>query len=150
MTSVSPFRLLVALTFILGGAILASQLPQSGQQFIVVVATGAIALFTVLQDPPAPPLPDPAMLERQRKRILYQGRSEAYQDIIDPITDPILLVRNATILLAKTCALPFAIPPPQIVSPIPMRNIAANLFCWSEWAALSNDGSCAFTHCKMV
>tara|TARA_R110000824_G_scaffold11585_4_gene50690 strand:+ start:3689 stop:4960 length:1272 start_codon:yes stop_codon:yes gene_type:complete len=104
MTSVSPFRLLVALTFILGGAILASQLPQSGQQFIVVVATGAIALFTVLQDPPAPPLPDPAMLERQRKRILYQGRSEAYQDIIDPITDPILLVRNAKVAAANPAA----------------------------------------------
>jgi two-component system phosphate regulon sensor histidine kinase PhoR len=104
MTSVSPFRLLVALAFIVGGAILASQLPQSGQQLIVVIASGAIALFTVLQDRPAPPLPDPATLERQRKRILYQGRSEAYQDIIDPITDPILLVRNAKVAAANPAA----------------------------------------------
>jgi two-component system phosphate regulon sensor histidine kinase PhoR len=104
MTSVSPFRLLVALAFIVGGAILAGQLPQSGQQLIVVIASGAIALFTVLQDRPAPPLPDPASLERQRKRILYQGRSEAYQDIIDPITDPILLVRNAKVAAANPAA----------------------------------------------
>ena len=80
MTSVSSFRLLVALVFIL------------------------IALFTVLQDRPAASLPDPATLERQRKRILYQGRSEAYQDIINPITDPILLVRNAKVAAANPAA----------------------------------------------
>lgn len=104
MTSVSPIRLLVALSFIVGGALLASQLSQSGQQFIIVIGTGAIALFTVLGNPPAPPLPDPASLERQRKRILYQGRTQAYQDIIDPITDPILLVRNARVAAANPAA----------------------------------------------
>ncbi len=104
MTSVSPFRLFIALIAILGGAVLASQLPQSGQQFIIIVASGCFALFTVLQDRPAPPLPDPAALERQRKRILYQGRSEAYQDVINPITDPILLVRNAKVAAANSAA----------------------------------------------
>lgn len=104
MTSVSPFRLFIALIVILGGALLASQLPQSGQQFIIIVASGAFALFTVLQDRPAPPLPDPAALERQRRRILYEGRSEAYQDIINPITDPILLVRNAKVAAANPAA----------------------------------------------
>jgi len=104
MTSVSPFRLIVAMAFILGGAVLASQLQQPGQQFLVIVASGVIALFTVLQDRPAPPQPDPAVFERQRKRILYQGRSEAYQDIINPITDPILLVRNAKVAAANPAA----------------------------------------------
>ncbi len=104
MTSVSPVRLLVALSFIVGGALLASLLSQSGQQIIVVIVTGAIALFIVLRDPPAPTLPDPASLERQRKRILYQGRSEGYQDIIHPITDPILLVLNAKVAAANPAA----------------------------------------------
>ncbi|WP_240616750.1 ATP-binding protein [Sphingorhabdus sp. YGSMI21] len=104
MTSVSPLRLLVALTLIVGGGILAGQLPQSSQQFIVVIVTGTIALFTVLQDRPAPPLPDPSALERQTRRILYQGRSEAYQDIIDPITDPIMLIRNAKVAAANPAA----------------------------------------------
>ncbi len=104
MTSIAPARLLVALLFIVGGAILASQLSQSGPQIIVVICSSVIALFTVLQDPPPPPPPDPAALERQRKRILYQGRSEAYQDIIDPITDPILLVRNARVAAANPAA----------------------------------------------
>ena len=104
MTSVSPFRLIVAMAFILGGAVLASQLQQPGQQFLVIVASGVIALFTVLQDRPAPPQPDPAVFERQRERILYQGRSEAYQDIINPITDPILLVRNAKVAAANPAA----------------------------------------------
>ncbi|WP_339693483.1 ATP-binding protein [uncultured Parasphingorhabdus sp.] len=104
MTSITPARLLVALLFIFGGAILASQLSQSGPQIIVVICSSVIALFTVLQNPPPPPPPDLAAQERQRKRILYQGRSEAYQDIIDPITDPILLVRNARVAAANPAA----------------------------------------------
>lgn len=104
MTSVSPFRLLAALTFIAGGALLASQLSQVGQQFIVVIGSGAIALFMVLKDPPAPQLPDPAALERQRAQILYEGRWEAYQNIINPITDPILLVRSAKVAAVNPAA----------------------------------------------
>ena len=104
MTTVAPIRLLIALSFIIGGAILASQITQSGPQVILVICSGAIALFTVLQTPPVPPSPDPASQERQRKRILYQGRWEAYQDIIDPITDPILLVRNARVAAANPAA----------------------------------------------
>ncbi|MEO9600972.1 ATP-binding protein [Parasphingorhabdus sp.] len=104
MTSVSPLRLFVALAFIAGGGILASQMPQSGQQFIVVIAAGAIALFTVLQDPLPTAAPPTDSLERQRKRILYQGRAEAYQDIINPISDPILLVRNAKVAAANPAA----------------------------------------------
>ncbi|MGB5724812.1 MAG: histidine kinase dimerization/phospho-acceptor domain-containing protein, partial [Parasphingorhabdus sp.] len=104
MTSVSPIRLLVALSFIVGGALMASLMLQPGQQFIVYIGTGAIALFTVLRDPPAPALPDPASLERQRQQILHQGRTESYQDIINPITDPILLVRNARVAAANPAA----------------------------------------------
>ncbi len=104
MTSVSPIRVLVALSFIVGGAILASLLSQSGQQLMVVIGTGAIALFTILQDPPAAPLPDPASLDRQRKQILDQGRWEAYREMIDPIADPILLVQNARVAAANPAA----------------------------------------------
>ncbi|VWX57465.1 sensor histidine kinase [Sphingorhabdus sp. 109] len=104
MTSVSPLRLLIALAIIVGGGILSGQMPQSGQQFIVVIVSGTFALFMVMQDRPASPMPDPAALERQTKRILYQGRSEAYQDIIDPITDPIMLIRNAKVAAANPAA----------------------------------------------
>ncbi|MEO9914387.1 MAG: ATP-binding protein [Parasphingorhabdus sp.] len=104
MTSVSPLRLLVALMLVLGGAFLASLLPQSGQQFLMMAVAGTTALFLVLQNPPAPATPDSGALERQRKQILYQGRWEAYQDIIDPITDPIILIRNAKVAAANPAA----------------------------------------------
>jgi two-component system phosphate regulon sensor histidine kinase PhoR len=104
MNTVPPIRLLVAMAFIFGGGLLAGQLEQPGQQFLLVIATGITALFVVLQHLPAPPVPDPVVQERQRKRILYQGRSEAYQDVIDPITDPILLVRNAKVAAANPAA----------------------------------------------
>jgi len=104
MTAISPIRLLIALSFIIGGAILASQISQSGPQIIIIICSGAIALFTVLQSPSVPLSPDPAAQERQRKHFLHQGRWEAYQDIIDPITDPILLVRNARVAAANPAA----------------------------------------------
>jgi two-component system, OmpR family, phosphate regulon sensor histidine kinase PhoR len=104
MTSISPVRLFVALSFIVGGAILASLLSQSGQQLMIVIATGALALFTVSQAPPVAPLPDPATLDRQRDQILNQGRWEAYREMIDPITDPILLVQNARVAAANPAA----------------------------------------------
>ncbi|WP_417590603.1 sensor histidine kinase [Parasphingorhabdus sp.] len=104
MTTISPIRLLIALSFIIGGAILASQISQSEPQIIIIICSGAIALFTVLQSPSVPLSPDPAAQERQRKHILHQGRWEAYQDIIDPITDPLLLVRNARVAAANPAA----------------------------------------------
>lgn len=83
---------------------MATFLPQSGQQFLIVAVTGVVALFIVLQNPPAPQSPEIGALDRQRKQILYQGRWEAYQDIIDPITDPIMLIRNAKVAAANPAA----------------------------------------------
>ena len=104
MTSVSPIRLLVALSLIVGGAILATLVSQSGQQLMVVIGTGAMALYTILQHRQPVPLPDPALIERQRNEILDQGRWEAYREMIDPITDPILLVQNARVAAANPAA----------------------------------------------
>lgn len=86
------------------GAIVASQLPQTGQQIIVVIGTGALALFMGLSGPPAPSEPDPAALEREHRRVFAEGRSQAYRDIIAPITDPILLIRNARVAAANPAA----------------------------------------------
>ena len=100
----SPTRIAVAAAVIIGGAVLAAQMPEDGQQIVFMVIAGIAALFITLLDPPPAPLPDPAVQERQRKQLLYQGRSEAYQDVINPITDPILLVRNAKVAAANPAA----------------------------------------------
>ena len=71
---------------------------------MIVIATGALALFTVSQEPPVAPQPDPAALVRQRDQILNQGRWEAYREMINPITDPILLVQNARVAAANPAA----------------------------------------------
>lgn len=104
MNSISRSRIGFALALIIGGAFVASQMQQNSQQIIVMSAASIIALLIVLIDPPKAPLPDPAVLEGQRKRILYQGRAEAYEDVIGPITDPILLIRNAKVAAANPAA----------------------------------------------
>ena len=83
---------------------MASVLSQSGQQLMIVIGTGAIALFTILQHPPPAPPPDSASIEKQRKLILDKGRWEAYREMIDPITDPIMLVQNARVAAANPAA----------------------------------------------
>ncbi|GAA0469821.1 hypothetical protein GCM10009096_08430 [Parasphingorhabdus litoris] len=69
-----------------------------------MTAFGVVALAIIALEDHGPPPPDFSALDRQKKRILYQGRAEAYQDVIDPITDPILLVRNAKVAAANPAA----------------------------------------------
>lgn len=104
MNSISPFRLIFAILLIIGGAVLAAQVSEALMKIIIMSAFGVVALAVVALEDHAAPQPDLSALERQRKRLLYQGRAEAYQDVIDPITDPILLIRNAKVAAANPAA----------------------------------------------
>lgn len=104
MNSISPFRLILSVLLVIGGAVIAAQSSGALTTVIIMSAFGMIALAIVALEDRAPPQPDLAALERQKKRILYQGRADAYQDIITPITDPILLIRNAKVAAANPAA----------------------------------------------
>lgn len=65
---------------------------------------GGIALAVIALQPEQESAPDPSHIERQKRQILYQGRADAYQDVINPITDPILLIRNAKVAVANPAA----------------------------------------------
>ncbi|MEO9500002.1 MAG: ATP-binding protein [Parasphingorhabdus sp.] len=73
-------------------------------EILVMTVMGGVALAIIALQPTKEPVPDPSQIERQKRQILYQGRAEAYQDIINPITDPILLVRNAKVAAANPAA----------------------------------------------
>ncbi len=104
MNTISPFRLIFAILLIIGGSVLAAQTSAALMKIIVMSAFGIVALAIVALEDRAPPPPDFNALERQKKRLLYQGRAEAYQDVVDPITDPILLIRNAKVAMANPAA----------------------------------------------
>ncbi|WP_243457195.1 sensor histidine kinase [Parasphingorhabdus cellanae] len=104
MNTISPFRLIFAILLIIGGSVLAAQTSAAMMKIVIMSAFGIVALATIALEDHAPPTPDFSALERQKKRILYQGRAEAYQDVIDPITDPILLIRNAKVAAANPAA----------------------------------------------
>ncbi len=104
MNIISPFRLIFAILLIVGGSALASQTSAALMKIIIMSAFGVVALAIIALEDRAPPQPDLSGLERQKKRLLYQGRAEAYQDVIDPITDPILLIRNAKVAVANPAA----------------------------------------------
>lgn len=104
MNTTSPFRLIFAILLVVGGSVLAAQTSAALMKIIIMCAFGVVALAIIALEDRAPPQPDLSALERQKKRILYQGRAEAYQDVIDPITDPILLIRNAKVAVANPAA----------------------------------------------
>lgn len=104
MNTISPFRLIFAILLIIGGSVLAAQTSAALMKIIIMSAVGVVALAIIALEDRAPPQPDLSALERQKKRMLYQGRAEAYQDVIDPITDPILLIRNAKVAAANPAA----------------------------------------------
>ncbi|MEM8918997.1 MAG: ATP-binding protein [Pseudomonadota bacterium] len=99
-----PVRFLVAMFLIVAGALLASRAASSLAEILFMSVMGLAAIAVVALHRPREAPPDQAALERQRKQILFQGRAEAYQDVINPITDPILLVRNAKVAAANPAA----------------------------------------------
>lgn len=104
MNTISPIRLIIAILLIIGGAVLATQISAILLKIIIMSAFGAVALAIIALDDHTPPQPDSSVFERQRKRIFDQGKAEAYQQIIEPMTDPILLVRNAKVAAANPAA----------------------------------------------
>ncbi|MEO9469471.1 ATP-binding protein [Parasphingorhabdus sp.] len=88
----------------MAGAVLASRTSGTLAEILVMTVMGGVALAIIALQPTKEPVPDPSQIERQKRQILYQGRAEAYQDIINPITDPILLVRNAKVAAANPAA----------------------------------------------
>lgn len=104
MTPASPIRIIFAIMLILGGSVTAAQTGDIFVEIIVMLAAGLTAVAVIVMEDRAPAPPDPATVEREHKQILFRGRSEAYQDIIDPITDPILLVRSAKVAMTNPAA----------------------------------------------
>jgi len=84
---------------------LATQIPAALMKIIIMSAFGVIALAVIaLEDHEPPPPPDSNIFERQKKQIFDQGKAEAYQEAINPITDPILLIRDAKVAAANPAA----------------------------------------------
>jgi two-component system phosphate regulon sensor histidine kinase PhoR len=99
MDEIAPLRLLLALAAIVGAAVLASLWNTPIASMALLGSGGLLAAYFLT--PPASPRPASirhvdALTE---KRLHQAGRSEAYQDIIDPFDDPILLIRNAKVIM---------------------------------------------------
>ncbi|MEW4467141.1 ATP-binding protein [Parasphingorhabdus sp. JC815] len=107
MNSISPLRLIFAILLIIGGSILATQTPAALLKIIIMSAFGLVALAIIALEDHEPPPPDLSILERQKKRIFEQGKTEAYREVIQPITDPILLIRDAKVAQANAAAKSF-------------------------------------------
>jgi len=89
---------------IFGGALLAIQIPGPVLQFVVMSAASllALAIFSVEETE----RPSHSMiLKRREEELMGEVRSLAYQNIIDSIHDPILLVRNAKVDAANSSAI---------------------------------------------
>ncbi|VAV97978.1 Phosphate regulon sensor protein PhoR (SphS) [hydrothermal vent metagenome] len=100
----STIRILIALTLLISGAVFAVQMSGQPAQIATLFIFGIFTAGVILYRDPEPAVPHSAVLERQKKQILLKGRLAAYQDIIDPLADPILLVRDAKVAFANPAA----------------------------------------------
>ena len=104
MTTISPLRLILAVLLIIGGAVLATQITPVLMKITIMTTFGVVALAVFALDDHTPSPPDSSVFQRQKKQIFDQGKTEAYQQIINQIRDPILLIRNAKVAAANPAA----------------------------------------------
>ena len=104
MNSISPLRLVIAILLIVAGAVLATQISALLLKVVIVTAFSVLALVIIALSDREPQPPDLSVIERERQKIFDQGKAEAYQQIIDPISDPILIIRNAKVATANPAA----------------------------------------------
>src|SRR5690554_1195594 len=104
MNSISPLRLVIAILLIVAGAVLATQISAILLKVIIVTAFSVLALVIIALSDREPQPPDLSVIERERQKIFDHGKAEAYQQIIDPISDPILIIRNAKVATANPAA----------------------------------------------
>jgi two-component system phosphate regulon sensor histidine kinase PhoR len=104
MNSISPLRLVIAILLIVAGAVLATQISALLLKVVIVTAFSVLALVIIALSDREPQPPDLSVIERERQIIFDQGKAEAYQQIIDPISDPILIIRNAKVATANPAA----------------------------------------------
>ncbi len=104
MSIMSPIRILIALVLLISGAVFAVQMSGQPAQIATLIIFGIFTVGVILYRDPEPVAPHSAVLERQRNKILFEGRLAAYQDIIDPLADPILLIRDAKVAFANPAA----------------------------------------------
>lgn len=104
MNSISPLRLVIAILLIVAGAVLATQISAILLKVVIVTAFSVLALVIIALSDREPQPPDLSVIERERQKIFDHGKAEAYQQIIDPISDPILIIRNAKVATANPAA----------------------------------------------
>lgn len=104
MNANPPFRQILAVLLVVGGAILATLFPDTLMQVAVMSAAGllALALISLKEHQTAPSAS--LILKRREEDLLNRARQAAYQEIVDQLSDPILLVRNAKVDAANPAA----------------------------------------------
>lgn len=99
------FRFLLAILLVVAGAILSSQIQGFVGSVVIVIAFGLIALALVQIKNQDAPKSQSLMLQRREADLLKEARMTAYQELIAPLQDPVLLVQSARVIVANPAAL---------------------------------------------
>lgn len=99
------FRPLIAVLLIVVGAILAAQLPGTVGPVILMAAFGLLGLALNFTKNQQSPRSQSLMLQRREADLLQDARMTAYQELLTPLQDPVLLVRSARVIVANPAAL---------------------------------------------
>jgi len=104
MNQLSLNRFLFAIGAIILGAFLAGQFLFSFERAAVMATTMLIALVVMMWGSQPETQRNREIEDRLLQDELFRARKQAYQDIIDPIVDPVLLIRTAKVAFANKAA----------------------------------------------
>ncbi|GAB5488595.1 MAG: ATP-binding protein [Parasphingorhabdus sp.] len=98
-------RPIIAILLVFIGAIFANQFAGTIGPVIIMTAFGLLALAMNAIKNPESPRSQSLMLQRREADLLQDARMNAYQELIEPLHDPVLLVKSARVLVANPAAL---------------------------------------------
>lgn len=98
------FRPLIAALLIIAGAMLAVQLPGTVGPVIIMTAFGLLGLALILVENHESPQSQSLILQKREADLLQDERMAAYQELLAPLPDPVLLVRSARVIAANPAA----------------------------------------------
>lgn len=98
------FRPLIAVLLIAIGAIFASQLSGTVGPVIIMTAFGLLGLALNQIKDHEGPKSQSLMLQRREADLLQDARMTAYQELMEPLQDPVLLVQSARVIIANRAA----------------------------------------------
>lgn len=97
-------RIIIAILLVTIGAVFANQFSGFITPTVIMTAFGFLAVALSAVQNPETPRSKSLLLQKREADLLQDARMKAYQELIEPLQDPVLLIRSARVITANPAA----------------------------------------------